>query len=261
MKKLLFLTAIVSLLFVGCNNDNYDPSTETVRLLPSRIIATHSWGSDTVILEYDGQNRLVRLVGKPSSVSSSPPRPIVIMYDANSNPTNAGDKTFRHIGNQVVAYGDTLTIGANGRLEGRTSWAGIETFVYDSRGNLTKILRESESWDGSISRDTTEFEYANSNARSIWRHVNVPDWFVVHSLPWFIDWALNTDRHASVTMTRNGLMPTQVRQTNWAWDSGSYWITRFDYGIYPNGYISHITIGGDGWGSPDIWTIEWIPAR
>jgi len=257
MKKLLFTTAIVSLLFAGCDKNNNgddpnDPSTETVKLLPSKIIN----GRDTTGFEYDGQNRLIRIVGmlQWSSVT-----PTVIMYDANNNPTNVGGRSFRYVGNQIFdtrldGYSrervDTLTINANGRLEKIKEFVTIKTFTYDSRGSLTKIVREHDYGD-EIYRDTIEFEHANSNARSIWRHVNVPDWFVVYVLS---DLSNFHHRTLSVTTTKNGLMPTLEQRFSWENE------IRFDYGIYPNGYISHITVAS-GSESPRIYAIEWIPAK
>jgi len=173
MKKLLFLTAIVSLLFVGCNNDNdngyynngnNDPSDplENVRLLPSRIEI--NWGGPELLavtdFVYDELNRLVRITTTHHFWGTSSPPYITIdtiIYDANGNPIQFGDIHIRYNGNQI--YIDT------------DRWGGIDTLIVDDNGRLEKILGRSlfnwerriftYNFDGSIAKivDYAEYEY------------------------------------------------------------------------------------------------------
>jgi len=302
MKKLLFLTAIVSLLFVGCNNDNEnydpnDPSRETVRKLPSRIVS--DWGdsrNDTINFEYDDLNRLVRVTKTLWSRSSSPPTfTYTFTHNVNDEPIgfsvrNNGSSTggsLLHSENQVVfewtAY-DTLILGANGRLERIVSrqWGGSKytyNYTYNSDGNLTRVQRERKIWyavgDGwgvKIIQDTTELEYANSSARSIWRHVNMPNWFVTyfisdvglrHSSSWSIfHWDL-------IATTRIGLMPTQknILERERCWNTGEMIVSNrthtFAYAFDADGYVRQIDAIREleGWTETRVFIIEYIPAR
>jgi YD repeat-containing protein len=267
MKKLLFTTAIISLLFAGCNKDNNgddpnDPSTERVKKLPSRIIVTNFLHIDTINFQYDDQNRLTKITDRWSENT--------ITYNVSGNPINViwrwlptgihyttplqhrGNQIFTYAYSPVGRYDDTLTIDANGRLEKSST----RTYIYSSNGNLTNII--------SFGNDTVKFEYANSNARSIWRHINTPDWFLTYFLS---DYGRITDIILSfVPAIKIGFMPTQKKPLyNLLHDN----LVKYEYGFDSDGYVRQIDqieswidwSGTEHTSITVVYTIEYIPAR
>jgi len=254
MKKLLFLTATVSLLFVGCNNDNEnydpnDPSRETVRLLP--LLITIPARTDTLYhFRYDEFNRLVEISGAVRSI---------ITYNVNDNPITMtnwwGVSEFRYDGNLifithkdlvdgVVTGIDTLTIGVGGRLESFRSRWGYRTFFYNSNGDLIRIKGISNTvYNGELPiRDT--FDIIPSDVRSILRHVNAPKWFATMMMPEMFSDKRNMP--ARITCTRRGE------------------IHRFSYRLDADGYVRQMDWMERNWNgewSTTVISVEYIPAR
>ena len=275
MKKLFFLTAIVSLLFVGCNNDNgdydpNDPSTETVRLLPSKWISSGGSSPDTIHFLYDNLNRLETIeLWRRHGLSGG----MTITYNVNDNPITTGGQCqgqFRYSGNFVFApictsnwnwsY-DTLTIGIDGRLdEIRGVRGGVRerrhNFSYSSNGNLMKITRQNHLWEGGS--DTIEITY--SNVRSIWRHINIPKWFLTYV-------SVNELTVFPAEFACKRMMPSRIR-----FSGDEVTEINFAYRLDANGYVVQMdetrTSRWTDWDGTErienrtiVHTIEWIPAR
>ena len=268
MKKLFFLTAIVSLLLVGCNNDNgdydpNDPSRETVRLLPSRISFDGGGGID---LQYDDLNRLVRLVSWGDTT--------VITYDANNNPVrmegNNVAVTFLYEGKQVFIAGqrwsslisDTLTLNANGQVVKRVSWSyntwdgwrrsSQEEFFYNLTGNVVRIMENNYH----------QILYSYSNVRSVFRHVNAPDWFIFSVISLEIRYP-SDDCVPCQTFyhSRIGYMMSSIREQYR--NEGV-----LNYELDANGYVVRATleweerlVGGGTRTERKSWSYEYVLAR
>jgi len=275
MKKLFCLTAIVSLLFAGCNNDNEnydpnDPSTETVRLLPSKWISSGGSSPDTIRFLYDNLNRLEATeLWRRHGLSGG----ITITYNVNDNPI-ATDiwcrGQFRYSGNFVFvprcgnsnwswSY-DTLTISVDGRLDTRKVRNSTTYLSYNSSGNLIKIVERHhayqwmEEWS-----DTTEIFY--SNVRSIWRHINIPEWFLAYL-------AVNDLLTFPVEFACKRMMPARIKSSR----SDGVTEINFAYRLDANGYVVQMdetrTSRWTDWDGTEriesrtiVHTIEWIPAR
>ena len=197
MRKILFTTAIISLLFASCDKER---SNKEIAKLPSKIASAMSVWSfndipenwepnsfDTTIYQYDNLNRLTKIISGNDTIE--------IIYNRNENnpiKTMRGrevEYTFEYSHNQVTIYSNNLsyeheikivlTIDANGRItkEQRYNWyndhyfSPIIKYSYNSNGNLIGLVPE-----GGFYEETHSFIY--SNILSIWRDANVPDWFM-----------------------------------------------------------------------------------
>ena len=263
MKKILFATAIIGLLFAGCDkdpNNGGDPETEAVRKLPSKMILDNVLEVNS--FEYDERNRLIRKIEPGSGLS------MTISYDVNDNPvrigygwnSESGTRTFQYSGNQIFVlrsddYGsrrDTLTIDVNGQLvelkweqHGREIMERRETqsFKYDSRGNLTDIVWI--SYD-TFTDDTTTRKYTitHSEVKSLWRHINMPDWFWYYSFFYGFDIFLGC---------KTGYMPSQI-------DFREYGAYKYAYGLDADGYVRQMDMMASG-SVFMVLTFEYIPAK
>jgi len=282
MKKLLFLTAIISLLFVGCNNDNEnddpnDPSTETVRLLPSRMVKMLGQERVTEIhLEYDNFNRLVRIaeVGEGA---------FEVAYNQDHTPATiklggATMATFQYYGNLVLVRSriedyhywniDTLTINTNGQLIRRRSstfidWSELTpfrgyqfecNFFYNAWGNVGRI---EHSFVG-FSSGSTNFGY--SDIKSIFRHVNIPDWFLFY-LNFYI---LNSARFSERSIINNSFyLDGFFNRTGYMISSINGDYVRFSYELDSDGYVIRMNREwrDNNRRNNDNWRIEYIPAK
>jgi len=261
MKKLLFLTAIVSLLFVGCNNDNEnydpnDPSRETVRLLPLRIW----YGDSGITFEHDEFNRLIRMFDSGSDSNRN-----TIAYNAQHNPVVlrqvhrnfTGEiyetvTTFQYHNNQVLiarnngsTQYDTLTINANGSLEEMRSHNLVERYFYNTAGDLILIERITRRWDGSTTTNFIHIDY--SDVKSIFRHQNAPNWFRV--------WFWRNDIELFVGLYH---MPSSIRGLSDGDGNMS-----FSYELDADGYVRQMHIvNEEQWGTSSVTAIiEYVPAR
>jgi len=288
MKKLLFLTAIVSLLFVGCSNDNGDYNNDNgnynngpskdVKLLPSRIIVT-GVRTDTIDFLYDDLNRLVRMTttGLLYHWGGTSPRQIIdtIIYDANGNPIQFGDRHIRYNGNQIFVdnidgrRGDTLIADDNGRLEKIlwpfSYWRRTSTFVYSSDGELAKVTHRPRHHN--LPKIELHFRITDSTAKSIWRYLNAPEWFVTY----FLSFVPNYGFSEYLYVTKRGLMPTKIVHHIYFYSfyypyypflDVSYYVI-VDYSLNRKGYINSISLGPTHWAGAPHWhfEIEYILAR
>jgi len=252
MKKLLFLTAIVSLLFVGCNNDNEnydpnDPSGETVRLLPLRI-----WFGDSgITFEHDEFNRWVG-----SFAFDWDSIIYTFTYNVDHNPVvwirrSEGQEevtTFQYHNNQVFiarnnTQDDTLTINANGSLEEMRSHNLVKRYFYNTAGDLILIERITRRWDGSTTTNFIHIDY--SDVKSIFRHQNTPNWFRI----WF--WGNDLELFGGLYH-----MPSSIR-------GHSDWYVSFSYELDADGYVRqmHIVSESQSGTYSETVIIEYVPAR
>ena len=265
MKKLLFTTAIISLLFAGCNKDNDpideqdDPPTEQVKKLPSRMTllshADYYEDNDTttffIILEYDDSNRLVKqsTLGRPNGDIG-----LEIWYNADNTPSkmienwvdgteNQSLKTeFQYVGNSIFSItirqgfcNDTTILKLNGDQIVETVRCGRkEVYSYNSNGNVSQI-------------NSMDFEYSNimnfeySNIKSIFRHTNTPDWFFL----------LMEERLGP--FSKNGYMVSKM-----IWSNGH--TNSFVYKTNSDGYVAEMKIFENERLVQTIG-IEYIPAK
>jgi len=255
MRKLFFLTAIVSLLFAGCNNDNEnydpnDPSTERAKLLPSKIVIPQWVG--TAHFRYDELNRLTKFLGGGDTAT--------VIYNVNDNPITMTDRwrvsEFRYDGNLIfithrdlddgiVTGIDTLTIGVGGRLESIRSGWWYRTFVYNSNGDLIRIKGILSNNDDDMVQISDTFDIIPSDVRSILRHVNAPRWFptMMSGISMFSD---KRNMPAQIICTRRG----EIHRFSYRLDADGYvrqmdWIMRNWYGEWET----------------TVFTVEYIPAR
>jgi hypothetical protein len=272
MKKILFTTAIISLLFAGCNKDK-KPNGHEVKKLPSKMVnnysvvskegnSIHTWsGRDTMIFEYDNINRLVNFRENnynteiTYNVHNNPVRIIANEYNIYDNSTS-----FHYNGNQIVAIKthiyssgyrdtiniDTLTVNEHGQLVEMVSKYDYIDFTYNSDGDIIKYVITGEIQIDKDGVERTERIYTlnYSNAKSIWRHVNMPSWFNTYLFFWielgifgskYMFSEYNGTRGVERVLVANGLdTDDYVRQT----DADVF----FDYG-YSTWEASHrITI-------------------
>ncbi|MCL2027249.1 MAG: hypothetical protein FWG79_02060 [Bacteroidales bacterium] len=247
MKKILFTTAIISLLFAGCDKDKEDPndpSTEAVKKLPSKIGSTD--------YQYDDFNRLVKIGD------------LEITYNANHNPVrfNNGSASadIKYIDNSVIFSSDyywlfsndSLTLDANGQLVRRLreiygSGYEIWDFTYNSNGNITEITRtyyrnNLTGYDEIV----YTYTYTYSNIKSIWRHVNTPDWFFAY---------LAGELYFPL---KKGYMPLQTQYTGF-----STTMRKHAYLQDSDGYVIQWDMERteNGNETTEVYTIEYVPAK
>ena len=268
MKKILFTTAIIGLLFAGCDKDPNDPNGDEVKKLPSKMrwdyvgyeeIHGYQFQPLNWQFEYDDQNRLVMY---DHAFGEGPYSKTAIIYDEDGNPIRIGagveGSTFQYGDNQVLVSSDdgyyvekdTLTINANGQL---VSWSSnynyhhrTRNFTYNSNGNVIGIHENREEEEDYIET----FTY--SDVRAIWRYVNVPDWFWMYAF-------VSSSYNLFVGGTKGYMVSSAA--------SGG----RCSYRLDADGYVRQVDVIGErrnnstgeleATGSVLVVTFEYIPAK
>ncbi|MDR2907255.1 MAG: hypothetical protein LBU91_04620 [Bacteroidales bacterium] len=192
MKKLFLSLATVGLLFTACDKDKN--KNDGTNKLPSKMttVYTYSNGDEPeeyfVAFEYDGQNRMTKLTwddGSYDEFSYNADNTLSKCFEYDAWDTTYCQREFIYSGNlmfikwsnwysqgEPITWNetmDTVTL-ENGRM---TKWISrygdIETFTYNSNGNITRS--EYQYYGNSY---YTDYEY--TDIPSIFRHANVPDW-------------------------------------------------------------------------------------
>ena len=177
MKKILFLTAMVSLLFAACNNEP-EPPTEEVKKLPSKEI--HPYSQDREIINeyyYDELNRLICITRRSDTID--------ISYNADGTPEKCMfrrnsqlNALFQYSGNQVSINGIPAIL-----LNDKEQAIEIKysTVIVDTNETEYCTYDENGSWIRS--------EYSNhwtsatpSEVPGIYRYVNTPEWLLLYLL-------------------------------------------------------------------------------
>ncbi|MCL2027762.1 MAG: hypothetical protein FWG79_04650 [Bacteroidales bacterium] len=271
MKKLFLPLAVLAMLFGACNKDK---NGETNKLLSKithpRIDGDGNPQNSIQAFEYDGQNRMTKsswispsgeredFVFSYSGNSNAPTKYVFTEYSSTGAVLNSSENLMEYSGNQVFRVlerdggRDTvsfLTIDANGRVT-KNTWGeesssfSEESFSYNADGNMTKIIYIS-TYDGEEDyRSETNFTY--STVKSVFRHVNVPDWLI-----WF---------HLGWDFSKSGYMVSQIQRV------GSSNYDNFVYTTDADGYVLTCTYTYISDSSPDpieqsTQTFEYINAK
>ena len=244
MKKILITTAIISLLFAGCNKEK-----DKVMKLPSKRTATtltssrHHPLDDTIHFRYDDLNRLVSINNRHGSIT--------ITYNADHTPRRvvAGNWSYSGAPNETIFFQYdnnlvittfcwtscilTLTLNVDKQL---MKWTVdcpegdkfMKDFTYNSNGNIIKR----KTWN---SRDTiTTATY--SDVKSIWRYVNIPDWFLFFfSNRYFFVFCVGDDSWSYWGFTKKGYMPSELESTPNYFPGRNR--SKFAYELDADGYV------------------------
>ena len=212
MKKILFTTAILSLLFTAC-------SRHEVKLLPSEI----TYEQSSIHFEYDNENRFIKWSRNDDRGGAA------ISYCADGNPLRVGGNwgvtfAFESDHRVVVSWDhhedtDVLTIDADGQLVRLVSRNKEIDYTYDADGNITGIVYV---WRDETEAYKEEVFITYSPVKSIWRHVNAPDWFLLYFADMFPFFSKMCHMPAQRTVVKNGV--EQQRST-------------FTHELDANGYV------------------------
>ncbi len=243
MKKILFPLVAISMLSIACKKDNQNDEAK----LPSKIMSHLERGDETITstmtFEYDGQNRLTKVVSDDKTE----------LYEYNADHSLAkrinvyerrNDTTlYSYSGNTVLVKHyldntDTLTIVDGLLIRKATGFEQI-TYTYNSSNNV-------ERKESILNKETNYINiYTYSNVKAIFRHSNTPDWvFVLY----------HTD------FSKNGYMPKTNTYKYSEQEDGT--TTPYEY-VVSNGYPTKMTstsIHGEEEYSMSA-TIEYIDAK
>ena len=146
MNKIIFTTAITTMLFAGCFNLNAH-----VKKIPSEICVE---GGPCLEIQYDEKNRPIKIV--QTDLGCGPDTNIYIhtteiIYDENKNPSKI-----------IITYDERTEINN-------------EAIEFQYKNNLILVVEKVLPTPKIFTIDVTEQFIGNKN---IWQHVNSPDWFL-----------------------------------------------------------------------------------
>jgi len=171
MKKLLLLIAIISLLPIACGGN---ANNEKVKKMPSKIGDRY--------FQYDVQNHIVKIdetIGLPQELTYNKDNTPSKIKTLGSTKTLM-EQEFVYKKNQIFIIQrnfvdsnvDTvvLTLDDKGNLLSQKMGNSIQNYSYNPNGNIIKIL----------SNKKDEIHMTYSTVKSIFRHVNATDWFLIY---------------------------------------------------------------------------------
>jgi len=247
MKKIVFIAMLCNLLFVACKKEN----ETTTHQVPARKIEN----GRLTIFQYDNQNRLIREIFVWGAEDRDT---IEYVYNPDGTPKKIlrlgkldGDVEFIYSGNHTIlkissrwnwaqdlmAY-DTakFMLNPNGEIVNMEAWGVLASFTYNSNGNITAVDYGSERAD-----------MLYSDVPSIWRHVNVPNWFF--AVVWGDFW-----------VSKTGYM---LRKKTKSWDCVDSDNEVVEYIYEGNDYVSRVTRRTASFGNTktEIMLFEYVLAK
>ncbi|MDR1170916.1 MAG: hypothetical protein LBL24_00520 [Bacteroidales bacterium] len=191
MKKLGFVFLSILILSVGlfsCSKDNDDDNPDASVYLPKRMYGTHKGNQWNATFAYDSQNRLV------SSTVENKQTTLTVSYPANGQyeikVSHSGDDSYtlytaEETGNIVeikeIEYYNGRTgdpeeyyyTVENGRIVNWIYTGEMESYTYDSSGNITEMTWTSQR---SSLQGTQTMKY--DDKKGIFSNIKTPVWIL-----------------------------------------------------------------------------------
>jgi len=235
---LFFVLALLvsSFMFNSCQKDkDKDEPNKPISEVKKKP-KTAIFSENKNVYHYDNQNRLIGIETVYDN-SSYPNHISTITYNPDGTIASYGTMLYQYNKDTIFRYyadsehRDTLLINDKGQLLREFGSTSDRTYEYNSAGDIIKILSPFQDM----------LIVTQSNIKSNWRHVNIPNWFY-------------TSFHSGLVNpyeTKNGLKPLQVN-----WSDGRLF-RKYTYEVDVNDYVKKIIQEG-GNGSIFSWELEYV---